>query len=637
MINQLQIYVYGPQEEGFLDLPIGTILNLEEMADAFDDNFSIGVFSLPITVPWTPTNRRLLGFAETIQNNNEKAFYFKCHIYNDGFPEMMNGKMLLLEKVGNFKYTKGSFSFSISGTKGLFGSLIQNKKLKDLILSGPITYTTESRVFATEVMKGSFPQYPFLKFAPVAIENYFDTNRPDYDNVNDFLFKDTVNNIVVTGSTANAWSFGRPTAHYDGSTIVLTSTLTSPGDNQPLYRHSDVRTVPFFSLKYVFKKVFEEHGYTVSGAFVDDAAWDDLVLFNNWALENYATPYIDRNRTIIPGKHVPPDMYIFGFLQGIFSLFKIYPVFDQTNNVKLYYKVNDFVNKRVLPLTDKCTGEFDSAISDSNNYDSNNPSNNANGYKLAYSWDSFDSYQGDRIKDITINKYDGTTWVGDKQLAATVATIAALQTLTITLTTDTLVLVEAENMFYLCANATTTPTKWDCWAENLSAYTKGTGAKSIDIPISTLCTYAITNTATALIEKQLFCGCRQLGSYKNDKGVQVTNPFGLRVFFIRKINVGAVSIPISTNFNRLSNGQRVSPYNLSWRGADGLAENFHKKWEEMQIQIEILKTDIKADTKVITEMDASNIYEINGIQFLPYKRERQIPCKVPVTQYLIPI
>jgi hypothetical protein len=636
MINQLQIYVYGPQEEGFIDLPVGTVLELEEMANAFDDNFHIGVFSLPITIPWTPYNRRLLGFVETIQNNNEKAFYFKCHVYNDGFPEMLNAKMTLLEKAGNFKYTKGSFNFSIAGTKGLFGSLIQNKKLKDLVLSGPITYTTESRVFATAVMKGSFPQYPFLKFAPVAIENFFNTNRPDYDADKDFLFKDTVNNILLTGSTVNDWSFGRPTTVSD-SDPTLTNTLTTPGDNHALYRHSDVRTVPFFSLKYVFKKVFEENGYTVSGAFIDDAAWDDLVLFNNNALENYANAYFDGNRVIIPGNHVPPDMYVFGFLQGIFSLFKIYPVFDETNNVKLYYKVNDFVNKRIAPLTDKCTGEFDSTISDSNNYDSNNPSNNANGYKLNYNWDSYDSYQGDRIKDITINKYDGTTWIGDKQLSTTVATFAALQTLTIPLTTDTIVFVENENMYYQCANATTIPTKWDCWAENLSAYTKGTGAKSIDIPISTLCTYVKLNDLTALIEKQLYCGCRQLGSYKNDKGVQVVNPYGLRVFFIRNIQVGGVSIPTSTNFNKLSSGAKVSPYSLAWRGADGLAENFHKLWEEMQIQIEILKTEIIADTKTITEMDAANIYEINGIQFLPYKRERQIPCKVPVTQYLIPI
>ena len=161
----LQIYIYGPSENGFLDTAPDTFLQVETLADIFDENLSIGEYTLPVSFPWTDHNRRLLGFAERIVNGAAKVNYLRCDVYDRGYPEILNGKLTILEKVGNFSYKKGSFSASIAGSKGMFGTQIKYKYLNSLALGGDIVWQNlESRDFATAVMKGQYPQYPYLSF-----------------------------------------------------------------------------------------------------------------------------------------------------------------------------------------------------------------------------------------------------------------------------------------------------------------------------------------------------------------------------------------------------------------------------------------------------------------------------------------
>lgn len=166
----LQIYISGPLESGFLDIDPGTVLSMESVADIFDEDLSTGEFSLPGKAPWTGNNKKLLGFAERFQNLVTPVRDFKCAVFDSGYPELPAGKFSIIGKTGNFSYTKGSFDFTITGTKGLFGSQIKNKKVNDLQLGGKITWADiDSRHFAEAFMKGSYQQYNYLAFVPVAI------------------------------------------------------------------------------------------------------------------------------------------------------------------------------------------------------------------------------------------------------------------------------------------------------------------------------------------------------------------------------------------------------------------------------------------------------------------------------------
>lgn len=591
----LQIYLFGPTEEGFLDLEPGTVLQMESLFPAFDEDLSTGEFSLPTDFPWTDHNRRLMGYAERLENFNKREKSWRCIVYDNGFPELPQAKLTMLEKSGTFAYTRGKFSASVSGNKGLFGSLVKNKTLKNLALGGPIIYTgSESREFATDVMHGVYPQYNYFSFAPVAIESFFDTSRPDYDG--EFLAADRVNYLEIAGSD---FSFKNPT-----------------GSTRAAYR-----TVPFFNLKFVLRKIFEENGFTISGDFLDDPEFDNLVIFNNYALENYApTTGIDYNAQLLPSNHMP-NVLIKDFLSALFTLYNFYPDFEGgVNEVKLHYRKKNLAERKILNLNDICDRKFSSE----------NEDEDSNGYKVEYNWDSADSYVSDRVKD-DIEK--------EKTIAGSVARFEDLETFDIgrVLTTDDIVYVVADNLYYMIADATVTPIKWDVFAERMNAYQSGEGDRSVSIPLSTLCTYVEFNSDDGIYEKKDCVGTRQPGSYINNRGVRVLNDFGLRLFYIKMQTRSGVSVPVSFSNNRDADNNRIVRYSLALQGEDGIAENFHTLWQAMLEKKEVIKTNIIASQKVLTDLGNNNCEEINGVLFLPYKLQRTIPLGSTMEISLVPL
>ena len=632
----LQIYIRGDKESGFLDSTEDISLQMESITELFDEDLSQYDFSYPVEIPWTDNNRRLLNFAERIQNGNVLFPYWIVDVYDDGFPEIVQGKMTILEKIGNYTGTNGKFNVSIAGTKGLFGSIIKGKKLSDLFLGGTIDYSGQSsRDFATSVMKGEKPQYNYIAFAPVAIENFFDKTRPDYSN--EFLFYDTVNYCMITGSGANDWIFGKPAYAVDAYGVPTHDSngnfnFTGSAAGNSSYQYLDFRTIPFFQLKYVLKAIFTENGFAISGDMIDDTDFDDLFIFNNYALENYLilSTYTDTNTLIVPYNHLP-NKTIIDFLKGIFMLLNIYPVFDGSNNsVKFQYRKNTLLNRTILPLTQNMVNDFDDT------YDTTNQNQ---GYTLQRGWDGADQYHSDRVQDIVLQSDGRTYFVGNKQLVASVNTVADLSGVSIGrgLLTSDCVYVASENMFYSVANAATSPIKWDAFAERLNDFVSGKGQRSVAIPCGTLCTYIQLNLATGLYERKNQVACRQAGSCINNRGTRVQANFDLSVFYISKQNIGGNTIPVSYNHNNIGSNTPIEKYSLALWGEDGLAKNFHAKWQQIKDKAESIKTSIITDRKIMQDLQNNNTIEINSILFLCNKIERNIPQLGPMTVYLTPL
>jgi hypothetical protein len=603
----LQIYLYGPVEQGFLDIEPGTVLDMEGLTPIFDEDLSTGEFSLPLEITWTDRNRRLFGFGERLENFNRSTKTFRCDVFDDMFPELINAQLTILERSGNYSYTRGKFSTTISGTQGLFGSMIRDKKMTELHLGGEITWSgMDSRHFATDVMKGNQPQYSYISFAPLAILDFIDSGRTDFTS--EFLIRDTVNDLVVTGSGANNWEFGRRLP-------LLTGVVATPGTAG----YCNYWTVPFFKLRFVLLKIFEEHGFLASGEFLESVDFEDLVVDNNFGIEDYAISIqTDFNRKIVPSNHMP-DMLISDFLKGIFDLFSIYPVFINSNEVKLKYRKGDFRDKQILNINKICSDQFTSTYE--------NVEQEKRGYQLQYNWDG-DGLQGERVKDNS-----------GKILVATVATAAALGTLSVgfTLTTDHIAYVEADNLFYVLADATTTPMKWDVYGEKLQDYIVGDGERTIPCGISTLCTHAVLNATTGLTEKKNYLAKKQRGSYKNYAGALVKSSFGLRIFYIKKRTFGTNVYPVSFYHNRDSSNSIILPYSLSWHGDYGLAKNFHLEWQNLRERGELVKTEIAVDKKVLTDLNKHNMVERDNVIYLPHKIERSIPLKQTAILQVMPL
>ena len=602
----LQIYIYGPIESGFLELLPATELDIESLSDIFDEDLTLGEYSLPMDVPWTEHNRRLLGNAERFKNFNYTDISYKSVVYDDFYPELTAAQFSIIGKNGNFSGTKGTFQSVITGTKGLFGSQIKNKKLTDLSLGGKISWEDlDSRHFAESLMKGGYPAYNYITFVPVAIESFFDTSRPDYDD--EFLAKDTVNTVMVTGAGPDAWMFGRPTEE-DPSIAAV------EGNEE----YADYRTVPFIKTKWLLRKVFEEQGYIVSGEFFDSADFDDLVTFNNYAIENYSPDHIDYNRYIFPTNHVP-DILLIDYLKGLFSFFNMYPIFSGSNMVQLKFRKNLKTEKKIFSLNGIAAELFTS---------DKQTVNNGDGYTLAYQWGN-DNYQGDWVKDLK-----------DKNLVATVSRWDDLANVNPgrQLTTDDIVFVTAENIYYEVADATTSPVKWDAYAEALDDYVSGAGDRSVDITISTLCTYIELDPDSQLYVRKDYVGARMTGSYINNKGILVKSDFGNKIFFAaRRNNSSNVLVPFSWNHNRDSNNVLINSFSLAWSGDTGIAKIFHDDWQQIKQNQETVKTSLDIDRRVMAGIQNNNFLEIKNCFYLLNLVEKTIPMKETMDIQLIVI
>ena len=602
----LEIYFYGKTEKGFLDLRPGTSLDMENFTPLFDEDLTAGEFSLPIDIEWTEKNRRLMGFAERLQNFDDLQPYWMVDVYNNGFPELVHAKLTVLEKSGDLGFVRGSFNASISGNKGLFGSSIKNKTLRNIDLGADITWAgDESRQFAQDLMNGLYPQYSFIGFAPVVNENFFDQNK-NYNG--EFLAEDTLNNIVHMGTGTSNWVFGRPTS-------ADATVPTIAGDEE----HIDYRTVPFFKFQWVLARAFEAAGYTAQCDIITNPAFADMYMFNNVALEFYTMAvYADYNRKIIPANHMP-DIALVDFFRMVFSAFNLYPVFSGNNNIDVYYRHQVFTNRQVADVTGRCAPFFSAVYKDASE---------SNGYALDYEWESGDDYYTDRVKEID-----------EAAVCASVTTIPELATLDIgrPLTTDDIVFVTAENMYYKCANALSIPTLWDAWSERLQAYKTGNGERSVSIGVSTLCNYVGFDETDALYVRKPKLATRQMGSYWNNKFVQIKNDFGLRLFYITKQLVDTNLVPVSFNHSTDPAGTIIATYSLALQGSSGLAANFHKNWQDAQSSKSAIKITMNADAKLMKDMEDNNTLQINNVLYLVSKIERSIPLGRTITVDMLPL
>jgi hypothetical protein len=261
--------------------------------------------------------------------------------------------------------------------------------------------------------------------------------------MDEFLVLDTANNLIVTGSGIDDWVFGRPDPGGPGAIIL-------PGHDG----YTDYRTIPFFKMKFVLRKVFEEFGFSLIGDWMLNTDFDDVVLFNNYAIENYdAAAFIDLNRTILPQNHMP-DMLISDWLKAMFSFFNIFPRFLSGNAVQIVARKDKLKSKKIASLNNVATSEFSSAYNTEESSDTT-----SSGYKLNFNWDSNDGMFGDKVKDIT-----------DKNLIATVTTFSALSDIDNSgRTINDIAFVTADNMYYQVADATVMPMKWDAYSEKLDA------------------------------------------------------------------------------------------------------------------------------------------------------------------------
>lgn len=581
-------------------------LEIDRPSDAFDEDLTTGEFSLPIEIPWTENNRIILGFSERIENfTSQKILSWVCDVYEYGYPAMLNASVNLLGKEGMLTYNTGRFTANISASRGQFGNSTKGKTLKDFKYAENITWAGyDSRQFATRHAKGQFPALHFMAFAPVVIQEYFDTSKNYYG---EFLVGDTVNNLISTGAGSNDWVFGRPLSD-------APSTATSPGHVE----HVDYRTVPFFKAKFILKQLITELGYSVEGAVLNSPLLDDLYIFNSRSIENYDFSLkVDNNRKIIISNHLP-DIPAVDFLRGMFKFLNVFPTFPGGLNMVLNDRSLFIARKDILDVSKDVLNLFSAECT---------PVEEQGGYTLDYEMDGDDQYFSEAVREI-----DDKTIVGNVNIRTQLATF----TINRPFTTDDLVYVEAENMYYSYADTEDGIKLWNAYAEKLHPLKVGNGSRAVSIGAGTLATYMELDEASGLYRRFSKLCTRQQGCYINNKGTLVKSAFSLRFFFIKNHVIGGNSYPVSFNHRTNTAGTEMTPLSLALQGSKCLGE-LHKPWQDMQNHPEKYTLTLAANRKLLNALEVNNMIMVNNVVLLPVSTSLAIPMQATIKVQAVPL
>lgn len=588
-----------------LDLSPDTNIDLEYLFPAFDDKLEGSDFSLPFKIPFTDRNRALLGYAEHL--NTDAAGIpeqWRCDVYDDRVLYAQDAKLKLLNHSGRFDNKDGSYNFNVSGIKGFFGTRAKGKSMKDLLLDGVINWDAamDSREFAKDLMDGNQPQYEDrIRFAPVHMADFFDNSRNDY--LGEYIYNEIVNTVVLDVAFNDGWIFGRPKP-------TMPTQVIAKGDPE----YADYRTVPFYKLLYVVRKIFSEHGFTAEGNFFDYPDFDKLMIFNNFAIERYDFPFTyDVNTQIIPGNHMP-DMSVTDFLAAIQNTCNLKIIFRSGFKVFLNFKEETIIAANVKDFSNKVDLFFESA--------QRNPAY-FGGQALRWKWDGNDSYRNDKVKEIK-----------DLNVIADVETFGDIAGLALPSPAITdYIYVAAENYYY---NWNPTLSIWEPFSENQLDYEDGRMEVEYAPPLSPLCQYYGYDVPSNNILNKDMVGTRMLGSYINGAREQITNPFELRLFYIDQYSAGTYTdLPISFSHNYDTNGTKRVEVSLSWLAIDGLYNKFWKKWLAMLKNSFELQAKAHFEISDLTSLQESDILRIAQNSFLIKKHTLALPISEPSSVSLV--
>ncbi len=528
-----------------INLPFTGNISIEHISDQFDMENNGGTFSLPIDVPGTDALRVFLEWPENLANPAVERIY-NAAVYQDGLCIIPDAFAHLEEHSGDLNMEKVVYKFSITSERGILGKLFANKKLTDLNYGGLISWDgANSRQFADELMHGQahFEHTDKIAFAPIKIYDYIDSTREDYNL--ETLQKDIVNGIVQNVNYVNGWQMG---AYQEANATQIAN------DSMP--EHADYRTVPFVKLVWLIKQIFKEFGYTIDSDLFVNADFAAIHLYNNYSIEQYNYPYfIDANNSINLKNHLP-SIPLVDFLLAIKKTFNLKFTYS---NKDIYISKNIDILKQVFTdFTDKALVKYTNAMRTDYNKD---------GALFAWEFGQEDQLPQEVVQDKII------------EIITSFASVNDIANYTFTaLTSESYIFIINENYYY---RYDTNLSNWRPFAEAQHSYTLGNGNNKIDLAIAPLCSIYETDIANNTNWLDLL-GTRQTGSYQTNTFKRVNTSFDLRMFFIKKLDLGnATGIPKAFTHSTDKFGNKRSALSLSLSAADGIIKTFWKQWLDM--------------------------------------------------------
>jgi hypothetical protein len=587
----------------YLDLQPNTQLQRERSSPVFLDQTEDGKdgipgeISYPFTLPLSDKNIRLLNFPDTLPM--VKTLQHDV-LLEDGGMQLSSGKLVLDTITTNLnKANTGTIDCHILSNISEFWQRVKSKKLSELSLGGERSFTWAGYDLVTA---------GFWKHCHDA---WAHTNADDGDYVFNPIYCE---DYKVEGEVTwiNGWK------EFSG-TIQL------------------AREENYYCLcpqpfkVYILKQIFAEHGYTITGDFLDDPDFKQIAFesYNSvdWAVPTINGPLATPTVTIAPrsniyirlNEHVPPAMTIGEFLVELQKLFPIaFVINDRAKNCKLVLLsdlVNAGVKDQTMQFNPAATLSFEDA-GDTDVYGFERNDDNEITYEIS---ETEYAFQG------TINSTSDLPTANSS-------------------TQNQMYYVAYLNAYFACINYANTGVgtyyAWFRVGHNVGSYLTGnqTDTISSNIAVSAVSEQLIFTGGTMGAVWGYFLSAKRKGNwFAMDNNMEFT-PWPARIFFHRgKVTFSeGGTMPLATNgiynFNSSyplgASHTQVGQWALSYKvgdGSYGLIDTFWNKWLPVLELNEVIKGRLYMKFHEYLQWDWSNVLLIHNTPYLIKKITEVLP------------
>ncbi len=296
----------------FLDLPPGVSLEIEQNSPYLNNEVIYGDYSLPITIPYTDKNFRMLSYTGQHHLQHEKitvearlhasaGSVFIGTLVIDGYERNANVNGSIL--------TKAIFTFALSS----FFQSIKGKKLSDLQLGGIRTFSWTG--FSPYDGSGGFWQHAHATFGSPATYDY---TFPPIKN------------------DEYGYYFGN-----DGSPAfknIYWMNKLQTGHSQPyLEQELNIASLcPAVKISYILNCIFTEMGWDLEGEVIDDTTFQKLymqsfrgIYWCDYTAVGLLSVVTKGSVDVDLREHMPPDYTIQSFIIDLKNRYGIAFVFDK--------------------------------------------------------------------------------------------------------------------------------------------------------------------------------------------------------------------------------------------------------------------------------------------------------------------
>ena len=607
-----------------LDLYPGTSFSYEVNSPFFTSDVIFGSTSLPINIPPTNNNKKVLDFYNKIDRVGTSATY-ACMVLVDGVL-LANGSLKI-------KWVGDKFIGNILAQSSAYANKSKDKKLYELSI--PNQALVAADLYNT-ILPGGYPNVTF--------------NLP----------------MVLNDSDTKDWY-----QFYPGNDINIMNYGRDAGSGFRFVE--DITPMPY--MLYVLEMCFKEFGYTTGGTFFSDADMRKIILFNNRAIfPNYlSTINVDLKQHL-------PDVTIHKFINAIRSFFCLCIDVNPFKSDVEIYNINEAINNsEYIDITDITNPNYYKEDVETRGYVFQQtyptadpiflkPENHLSGYKeldCVANLTALAAVSSPAVKDARYvisermyYRYDSSTGVGpqwnplcyDQNLTPTikkilgvtitgsVADLTALNALTPT--AGAIYFVEKLNQYYWGKTFKTATVVWEYYCDNIAELTVGDGFKKVEIPAGTLSMitferYQRVHSATNTFTRGMLMPKTQERLIIPGSGAGLTDSLSLIFHHGMRNDGNGNPYPFASNGPYDYAGNKIGNYSLSFHGTDGVYEKFWKNWATVLDTKTQITVRASINMNFLANLSFKRKVRIRGINYYVKRINCRLPLREPATLDLI--